>query len=644
VGTTTRTRRFTRRISAPVILLALTGVGLALAAAGPAQASGTTPKPSTSSSTNSSPSKSPSGSTGESPDVSTADFAAATSHGQTRVIIRAADGQLDTVLARVQQLDGKITRPLPVINGFAATLPAAAVAALQADPQVLALTPDAAGQMQSINPMLGYDQADTGALDQISALVGARSMWKAGYTGKGVDVALIDTGVSKVTGLASGNVLNGPDLSTDQASTDLRYRDSYGHGTHMASIIAGRDALSTPAGYAATPSSTYEGIAPDARIISLKVGATDGSADVSQVIAAIGWVTQHARDPGLNIRVLNLSYGTTSTQDYTLDPLSYAVEAAWRKGIVVVVAGGNDGTSKVELANPAQDPNVIAVGAEDPNGTLSTDDDTIPAFSNRGTNKRHVDLVAPGTHVLGLRVPGSAIDLANPGARVGTRFIRGSGTSQATAAASGAIALLLQARPSLTPDQVKWAITTAATPLPRGTATNRGAGLINVRTVLTQLGAVPLPSQALLMAKSTWGTGTGSLELARGASHLVTGVTTINTTTTVATTTEVQLIGEKDIFGAAWTGRTWAPTALAGTAWTGGIWRGNAWTGGAFNANGDWASTVWTAPSWAGASWSGRSWVGRTWVSNAWVGSSWVNSSWSGRTWVSASWSSSIWN
>ena len=176
MGTTTRTRRFTRRINAAVILLALTGVGLALAAAGPAQASTTTPKPSTSSSTNSSPSKSPSGSTGESPDMPTADFAAATSHGQTRVIIRAADGQLDTVLARAQQRDATITRPLPVINGFAATLPAAAVATLQADPQVLALTPDTAGHMQTINPALGYDQTNTGSLDQISTLVGARAM------------------------------------------------------------------------------------------------------------------------------------------------------------------------------------------------------------------------------------------------------------------------------------------------------------------------------------------------------------------------------------------------------------------------------------------------------------------------------------
>jgi len=500
----------------------------------------------------------------------------------------------------------------------------------------------AGASTSSFSQALGYDLTDTGSLNQITALVGARSMWSAGWTGKGVDVALIDTGVSKVTGLSSGNVVNGPDLSTDQMSTDLRYRDSYGHGTHMASIIAGRDVASTPAGYSAT-SGGYLGVAPDARVINLKVGVTDGAADVSQVIAAIGWATQHAHDKGLNIRVINLSYGSASTQAYTIDPLTYAVEAAWRKGIVVVVAAGNDGTSKVELANPAQDPNVIAVGAEDPNGTISTLDDTIPDFSNRGTDKRHVDVTAPGTHVLGLRVPGSVVDLANPTAVVGTRFLRGSGTSQATAVTSGAIALLLQARPKLTPDQVKWAITQSATPLPKGTAKNRGAGLTNARSAFTLTRGNSLPTTVPPAKGASWGTGTGSLELARGGSHLVTGGTTTSTKTTVATT-ELLLTGEKDIFGAPWNAASWAPSALAGTAWKAGSWRGNVWTGGGFNSKGDWASATWTAPSWAGAGWSGRSWVGRSWVNGAWVGSAWVNSSWSGRSWVGATWSSSSWN
>jgi serine protease AprX len=612
--------RFSRSITAPAILLMLASAVLGMVAAGPAAADPTAAGP------------------------FTADYEAATSGFRTRVIIRAAPGRLGAVITEVERAGGKITRRLPLINGVAATMPVGAVTRLQADSRVLAVTADATGRVQSLNPALGYDQDDTGSLDQISTLVGARSMWASGYTGKGVDVALIDTGVSKVSGLSSGNVVNGPDLSTDQSSVGLRYRDAYGHGTHMASIIAGRDAVSTPAGYAATGSSSYEGVAPDARVVSLKVGATDGSADVSQVIAAIGWVTQHAHDPGLNIRVLNLSYGTTSTQDYTLDPLTYAAEAAWRKGIVVVVAAGNDGTSKEELANPAQDPNVIAVGAEDPNGTLATTDDSVPAFSNRGTNKRHVDVVAPGVHLLGLRDPGSVVDLANPTARVGTRFLRGSGTSQATAVTSGAIALLLQARPDLTPDQVKWAIADSATALPKGTEKNRGAGLINTTAALNKVADGKLPTQASLTKKAQYGTGTGTLERARGNSHLITGKTTTNSTSSAATTTELELTGETDIFGTPWSGITWAPAALAGTAWNGGTWRGNVWTGTGFTAQGDWAPVTWTAPSWDGAGWAGRSWVGRSWVNGAWVGSSWVNTSWSGRTWVGASWSSSTWN
>jgi serine protease AprX len=594
-----------------------------------------------------------------------AGFPAATaeghSHGRVKVVVRGTPGSTTALVRQVRARHGRVTRLLPIIDGVAATVPAGAVAALRSDPDVVSVTPDAAGHVTSVNPSLGYDPGtDTGSLDLVTQLVGARSMWSAGWTGKGVDVALIDTGVARVQGLKSGNVVNGPDLSTDSTSTALRYSDSYGHGTHMASIIAGRDALSTPAGYATDNGSTgtgkFDGVAPDARIIDIKVGATDGAADVSQVIAAIGWVAQHAHDPGLNIRVLNLSYGTSSTQDYTLDPLSYAAEAAWRKGIAVVVAAGNDGTKNTELADPAQDPAVIAVGAEDPNGTVSTLNDTIPDFSNRGTSRRHVDVVAPGTHVLGLRVPGSVVDLTNPSAAVGTRFLRGSGTSQATAVTSGVVALLLQAHPDLTPDQVKWAISTSATLLLFGTVTNRGAGMVNARSALTRANSLLLPSASSLVQNADYGTGTGSLEASRGTAHLALGSTVIttttaivngvstNTTSTTTTPTGTTLTGEKDIFGTAWNAKTWAPAALAGTAWNGGSWRGNTWTGTSFNSTGDWNAVAWNALSWDGSAWSGRTWVGRTWVADGWSGRTWVSNSWSGRTWVDQSWSSGSWS
>src|SRR5205823_4058136 len=207
----------------------------------------------------------------------------------------------------------------------------------------------------------------------------------AGYTGKGVDVALIDSGVSPVDGLnLPGKIVYGPDLSLESQAPNLTNFDTFGHGTFMAGLIAGRDAsLTTP--YDQASPSAYRGMAPDARILSVKVATADGGTDVSQVIAAIDWVVQHRRDNGLNIRVLNLSYGTNSTQYYGVDPLAYAVEQAWDAGIVVVAAAGNSGYqtkgSSPALANPAYDKRIIAVGASDSMGTASLSDDVVPDFS-----------------------------------------------------------------------------------------------------------------------------------------------------------------------------------------------------------------------------------------------------------------------
>src|SRR5207244_5507182 len=132
-------------------------------------------------------------------------------------------------------------------------------------------------------------------------------------------------------------------------------------------------------------------------------GAADGSVDVSQVIAAIDWVVQHRGDNGLNVRVLNLSFGTDSPQPYVLDPLAYAAEVAWRKGIVVVVAGGNDGKAATSLADPAIDPFVVAVGAGDPLGTVGPADDAPASFSSRGNGQPQPDGMATGRVVVSIQ-------------------------------------------------------------------------------------------------------------------------------------------------------------------------------------------------------------------------------------------------
>jgi serine protease AprX len=350
------------------------------------------------------------------------------------------------------------------------------------------------------------------------------------------------------------------------------------------------------------------------------------------VIAAIDWVAQHAHDYGLNIRVLNLSYGTDSVQSSALDPLSYAVEQAWRRGIVVVVAAGNDGTTRTELADPAANPYVLAVGADDPNRTLAVADDTVPAFAQRGTTARHVDVIAPGVHILGLRVPNGYVDQNNPAGRVGARFIRGSGTSQATAVVSGMAALILQKYPTASPDQVKYLVMTSATKLAQGSTGNQtgqqqnlwqGLGVVNAAKALSGK-PTSAPVQSYPAA-----TGRGTLDGARGSAHLALG--------------GVTLTGEKDIFGRAWNAATWSSAVAANTAWSAGTFNGSNWTGTAWSTPTAWSATVWTAGDWTGTGWAARTWVARTWVASGWDSRTWVASSWASRIWVDNMWAGGSW-
>ena len=456
----------------------------------------------------------------------------------------------------------------------------------------------------------GYAPSQT-PMTLVNQTVGADRMQSLGYTGKGVGVALVDTGVVGVQGLTHGNIVNGPDLSLDNPMTGLFDVDGFGHGTHMAGIIAGNDGTSTG----------FKGVAPDAKILSVKTGAYDGAVDVSQVIAAIDWVVQHRTDNGMNIRVLNLSYGTNGTQSSQLDPLAAAVEHAWQAGIVVVVAGGNSGTNTTSLDNPATDPFVISVGADDPAGTASALDDTIPRFSSRGSSARHVDLVAPGQSIVSLRDPGSVIDSEYPSAVVNTRFFKGSGTSQATAVVSGAVALLLQQHPTWTPDQVKSALMASATLLPQAGSQDRGAGLLNVLgagTTLVGTGTQPWPTSS----------GLGTLEGARGSQHIGDNGT--------------DLTGEQDIFGSPWHASTWAAASAAHTAWSGGTWNGNAWLGTCWCTT-TWAGTSWSGHMWSGNDWAGTSWSGHMWSADSWDGHMWSGSGWSGHMWSGHMWSGALW-
>ena len=539
---------------------------------------------------------------------------------QAAVVVRTVVGSESEVDAEIAGLGGTVTASLGIIHGFAATMSQAAIEALRADPAVVSVSADA-----PLSPASdGYDASgDVNSMASTTDYSGASAWWRAGYTGAGVDVVLIDTGVAPVDGLnATNKVVYGPDLSVESQASNLTELDTFGHGTFMAGLIAGHD-TSLQAPYDQAPASAYRGMAPDARIVSIKVGSADGGTDVSQVIAAIDWVVQHAHDPGFNMRVINLSYGTNSTQSYVLDPLAYAAEVAWNNGIVVVAAGGNYGfqshmNNAPALADPAMDPYLIAVGSTDPNGTATLSDDTVTDFSpwpKRGAT-RSVDLVAPGSHLQGLRVPNSYIDVNYPGGRIDDRYFRGSGTSESAAIVSGAAALILQKYPNATPDRVKKLLTGTGFQI-CGKSQAIGGGELQMSKALTS---------ALPYSVQTWtpSTGVGSLELARGSDHL--------------TADGVTLTGEQDIMGSPFDSAAMTALEALGRSWSSGAWNGKSWSGNS------WSGNSWSGISWSGVSWSGKSWSSADWTSNSWSGKSWSTTDWSGKSWSGISWSGDAWS
>ncbi len=427
------------------------------------------------------------------------------------------------------------------------------------------------GSVTSASAARSDDNRDSAAnrttsMTDVVHQIGADRFWAAGFDGEGVDVALIDTGIAPVEALSGPDkVVNGPDLSFDGGMDELAGLDGYGHGTHIAGIIAGH----TPGADPLAPSEgDFLGVAPGARIVNVKVGDHAGAVDVSQVIAAIDWVVQNRRSGDLDIRVLNLSYNTSSLQDSEIDPLSFAIDNAWNHGIVVVVAAGNEGRGAHRLANPATNPRIIAVSSSRVRrNSKESKAWTIPSWAPSGDGVRNPDLLAPGLSIASLRVPGGRLDNENPTAVTGadSELFLGSGTSQSTAIVSGAAALLIDQRPELSPDEVKAILQASAHDLGRKEAVQGSGGL--------DLGAaLGLPTPTELQAPHR-ATGLGSLEAARGDDHV--------------SVDGVEVVGEYTVMGAEWDPITWSGTSWSGTSWSG---------------------TSWSGTSWSGTSWSGLSW------------------------------------
>jgi serine protease AprX len=542
------------------------------------------------------------------------------------VIVRETTPSSEAAEGIVAAVGGTVNAALDLIGGFAATIPGHQIADLEASPAIAHITLDATIQSQTAGWQDATNLGDyvpnqwQGSMLHTGYAIGVDQYWSRGYTGENIGVALIDTGVVPVEGLTlPGKVIDAADLSFESQNDEFRHMDTYGHGTHLAGIIAGRDPAAPEELTIDNAESYFLGMAPDAHIVNVKVGDNEGAVDVSQVIAAIDWVVQHKDDNGMNVRVINLSFGTDSDQDPRLDPLSFAVEQAWHHGIVVVVASGNDGNGSA-VRNPATNPYVIAAGAYDHGARKGRDAQPIPDWSSCGTD-RTVDFVAPGAHVVSLRSPGSRADVEHSEARVADRFFLGSGTSQAAAVVSGAVALVLDRNPEYSPDDVKSVLTQGAYSYRKVSDRCQGAGVINLHDTWWKR---PRGAQ-----NHTLATGLGSLEAARGTEHLE--------------HEGVVLEGEQDIMGNEWDGASWSTASAAGASWSGGEWNGASWSGASWSGA-SWSGASWSGASWSGASWSGASWSGASWSGASWSGASWSGASWSGTSWAGGSWSGASWS
>ena len=473
-----------------------------------------------------------------------------------------------------------------------------------------------------------------GSMYHVVDQIGARDLWEDGITGAGVNVAVVDTGISPVPALMDGDkVVAAVDLSAEAGVAQATFVDTYGHGTHMAGIIAGRDPGADPAESADHPEK-FLGVAPDAGIVSVKVGDNSGSADISQVIAGVDWVVDHAEQ--LDIGVLNLSYSSGSSLPYTTDPLTFALERAWRAGIVVVVAAGNDGRESHVLASPAIDPFVIAVSAVEAtrsgrSGRLAF---TVPEWMSSGDGVRNPDVSAPGAHIDSLRAPLSRVDAEHPEGYVSETLFRGSGSSQAAAVVAGAAALLLDADPTLRPDQVKALLVGHTRNAQPRNPLYSGAGVVQVDEAVEALAEGEADEALEAVQTFALSDGSGSLEAARGPVHMVVdGEPVVGEVTVLGTPWE----------GTRWTGTRWTEGTWDGTRWTGGSWMGTRWTMATWTGT-RWTGTRWTDVLWSGTRWTGVRWTGTRWTSDAWDGASWTGTRWTGTRWTDASWTSVEWD
>jgi serine protease AprX len=472
------------------------------------------------------------------------------------VIVEAGDAGAarDAVVAA----GGTVQLDLALVGGVSAVVDPSALATLESNP-ALTVVPDAT--LHATSGSFTASSAASSGLDPQLRAMGLGSGWSS-TAGRGVGVALVDTGVADTPDLRAPRLVRAPDFSGEGDGID-----HYGHGTFMAGLIAGD-------GTASAHSTVHHmGVAPGATLISVKVAGRDGSTTIGHVIAGIGWVVTHVDQ--YHIGVLNLSFGVDAPMPYTANPLSAAVEAAWASGITVVVSAGNNGT---KVTSPGTDPYVLTVGAVNTGGTASTSDDFVPTWSGHEVFRHYSkpNVAAPGVSVISLRAPGSTVDKGHPSARVGTAYFRGSGTSMGTALVAGAAAVLLTHHPLATPDDIKGAVVD-------GAVTITGGREINVDRA-DHATATPSWSQHYPVAFNG---------LDRGLHN-----------------------------GMPWTASRWTASRWTASRWTASRWTASRWTASRWTAS-RWTASRWTSSRWTSSRWTSSRWTSSRWTTEAWPSAGW---------------------
>jgi serine protease AprX len=400
------------------------------------------------------------------------ELAAQHPHQRVAVIVQKL-ARDDSVERMVTQLGGAVTMDLHIINAFASELPAGAALKLARADGVRWISLDApVVRATACTPCVD----GTNLKNVYIRSIGADRVWNEApyYQGQGIGVAVVDSGITHqadfYTPMGAARVTAAVTFNDDYNRTPF---DGYGHGTHVAGIIGGDGELSGGA---------YIGVAPMVNLINVKVSNDNGSSNASNVVKGLQWINDYRN--AYNIQVVNISLNSSVAESYHTNPIAAAVEILWFNRIVVVVSAGNKGQNA--LFPPANDPFVITVGAADDRGTPSVNDDVLASYSGSGKTTDGIskpDLVAPGSNIISLMPnPNNVLALAHPDHVVDRFYLRMSGTSMAAPMVAGAAALLLQANPNLTPDQIKYRLMKTARPF--DLPTRAGAGYLNVYAAL----------------------------------------------------------------------------------------------------------------------------------------------------------------